>query len=182
MNEPRRVTMEAGAAEVLRRRAAELARPAQADTLAAQGLQALAFSVGEQRCLIEVRWLREVLPLREPLPMPMSAQELLGLVPWRGRMLPVLDLAALLAMAAGPAVPPRRLLVLASRSAALALAVTEVHGLQPLAADEVERRSQPLENLRPEIVRGVTRDGHLWLAAERLLAMQRSSGPEPLPP
>jgi purine-binding chemotaxis protein CheW len=175
MNDPRRITVQAHAAEVLRRRAAQLARPV-AEAVPAGALQVLECSVGEQRCLIELPWLREVLPLRDLLPMPMSAQDLLGLAQWRGRMLPVLDLAALLGVPEGTAPPARRLLVLASGTIVLALAATEVHGLQPLAAGEVEHRSQPLDKLRPEIVRGVTRDGHLLLDGARLLALQRDAG------
>ena len=52
-----------------------------------------------------------------------------------------------------------------------------MHGLQPLAPAEVEQRSQPLDKLRPEIVRGVTRDGQLLLDGERLLALQPGTGP-----
>ena len=162
-------------AEVLQRRAELLARPPPADPLAHADLQVLEFSVGAQRCLLEVGCLREVMPLRGLLPMPMAPQFLLGLAQWRGRMLPALDLAGLLAVPAAD--PARRLLVLGRRTAVLALAVGEVHGLQPLAIDEAERRSQPLESLQPEIVRGVTRDGHLLLDGERLLALQRSAGP-----
>lgn len=168
------------AREVLQRRAAQLARPPAGDATAA-GPQALEFSLGEQRCLLEVRWLRDVLALRDVLPVPMAAPSVLGLVHWRGRMLPVLDLAALLAVPGAAAAPASRLLVLARHAPALALAVSEIHGLQPLHAEEVERRSQPLDSLRPEIVRGVTRDGHLLLDGERLLSLERSAGPQPIP-
>jgi purine-binding chemotaxis protein CheW len=176
MNDPRRITVQASAAEVLRQRAAQLARPL-ADPAAADTDQMLACEVGEQRCLIELRWLREVAPLRELLPTPMSSGYVLGLVQWRGRMLPVLDLAALLGLPAGAVPPARRLLVLASASALLALAVTEVQGLQPTPSGDVEQRSQPLDSLRPEIVRGMTREGQLLLDGARLLALQQGAGP-----
>lgn len=170
----------ATAQDVLRQRAVQLARPPARDTAAA-GPQALEFSLGERRCLLEVRWLREVLALRDVLPVPMAAPSVLGLVHWHGRMLPVLNLAALLAIPVAAGAPAKRLLVLAHHAPALALAVSEIHGLQPLHAEEVERRSQPLDSLRPEIVSGLTRDGHLLLDGERLLSLQRSPGPEPFP-
>lgn len=163
-------------AEVLRRRAERLARPPAADPLASGGLQALEFSLGEQRCLLEAACLREVTALRDLLPMPMAPPSLLGIAQWRGRMLPVLDLAVLLSVPAA-ATPPRRLLVLGRQAPVLALATGEIHGLQPFAPQEVEHRSQPLEALRPEIVRGVTRDGRLLLDGDRLMGLQRDTGP-----
>ena len=167
--------IEPGDAEVLQRRAAQLARaprPAAADRE-----EVLAFGVGEQACVLELRWVREVQALRELLPTPMGPRLFLGLAPWRGRMLPVLDLPALLALPGGASSGAGRLLVLGPRGGELALAVTEVHGLQWLAPGEVERRSQPLDSLRPEIVRGITADGHLLLDAERLLALHRHPAP-----
>jgi purine-binding chemotaxis protein CheW len=176
MSAARDVSVQAPAAEILRRRAAQLARPP-APAQPAGALQVLACSVGEQRCLLEVPWLREVLPLRDLLPLPMAAHDLLGLAQWRGRMLPVLDLAALLGAPSAPSTPARRLLVLASASAVLAVPVTEVHGIQSLTLGEVEQRSQALDKLGPDIVRGVTREGQLLLDGERLLALQPGARP-----
>lgn len=167
-------TPDAGDAEVLRRRAERLARAPAADAIGAAATQVLEFAVGAQRCLLDTDCLREVQLLRDLMPVPMAAAALAGIVQWRGRMLPVLDLAALLALS-GTRQAATRMLVLGRQAAVLALAVGEVHGLQLLAADEVERRSQPLEGMRPDIVRGVTRDGHLFLDGERLL--QRGAAP-----
>jgi chemotaxis signal transduction protein len=168
---------EVPAAEVLRQRAARLAQPPEA-TSRRNGLQALGFTAAGQRCLLELGWLREVQPLRDLAPLSFAAPHLLGLASWRGRMLPVLDLASLLSTP--ESVTDTRacqLLVLGRERPALALAVAGIHGLQALPAGDVERRSQPLEGLRPEIVRGLTADGQLLLDAEPLLALHRAAGP-----
>lgn len=157
-------------AEVLRRRAAQLARPVVSGVAA--DVRALDFSIGAQRCLLELSWLREVRPLRQLLEVPGAPPPLLGLVPLRGQMLPVLDVFDLLGIAPLPGGAAQRLLVLGRHAPAFGIAATEMHGLHELAPGEAERRSQPLDNLRPDLVRGVTREGHLVLDGRRLLALQ----------
>jgi purine-binding chemotaxis protein CheW len=158
-------------AEVLRRRAAQLARPV-ASGAAAADVRVLDFAIGAQRCLLELSWLREVRPLRELLAIPGAPPPLLGLVPLRGQMLPVIDVFELLGIAPVAGAAARRLLVLGRHVSAFGIAATEIHGLHELAPGEAERRSQPLDNLRPDLVRGVTREGHLVLDGRRLLALQ----------
>jgi purine-binding chemotaxis protein CheW len=159
-------------AEVLRQRAAQLARPLASGTAGAADVRVLDFAIGAQRCLLELSWLREVRPLRELLAIPGAPPPLLGLVPLRGQMLPVIDVFDLLGIARGPGGAARRLLVLGRQVPAFGIAATEVHGLHELAPGEAERRSQALDNLRPDLVRGVTREGHLVLDGRRLMALQ----------
>lgn len=163
-------------AELLRRRAAALARPPAVDPLLGDAMQVLRFTLGEQACLLELQCLREVQPLRDLLFLPMARPSLLGLVHWRGRMLPVLDLAAMLAL---PDAKPRHLLVVGRGQPALALAVGLIDGVQALSPQEVEHRAQLLEGLRPELVRGVTREGDLFLDGSGLLALQDDAKPAP---
>ena len=169
-------------AEVLRQRAEQLARPVASGTAAAADLRVLDFAIGAQRCLLELSWLREVRSLRELLAIPGAPPPLLGLVPLRGRMLPVVDVSEALGIAPAPAPggAAPRLLVLGRQAPAFGIAVTEVHGLYELAAGVAERRSQPLDNLRPDLVRGVTREGHLVLDGRRLLALQPGAAVAPI--
>jgi chemotaxis signal transduction protein len=127
-------------------------------------VQALAFSVSGRRCLLPLDGLRQVQALRELTPVPLAPASLLGLHPWRGRMLPVLDLAALLAL---PPATPQRLLVLGQRDGVLALAVDDIQGLQPVTL------AAPPEGVRSDLVRAVTPDGQLLLDGPRLLARHR---------
>jgi len=161
------------AGDVLRRRAARLAAAAQPAS-SGPAHPALHFSLGERHCLLELACVREVRRLRGLVPIPLGPAHLSGLAPWRGRMLPVLDLALLLAL---PAVEPRLLVVLGHPLAVAALAVGDIHEVVTLPPGEAELRARPLEGLRPEIVRGVTPDGRLLLDADRLLALYRAGAP-----
>lgn len=160
--------------EVLRQRAARLARPPlPAD---AGRASALAFAIAGQHCLLELDWVREVRPLRGLLPLPLAQAPVLGLVQLRSGMLPVLDIAPLLGAAGGPAEAPRQLLVLGRAVPVLGIAA-DILGLTALAAPDAQRRGEALGDVRPEIVRGVTAEGSLVLDPERLLALQRTAIP-----
>lgn len=158
-------------AEVLRQRAARLARPDGAHAAPQDAVLVLDFSIAGQRCVLELSWLREVRALGELMVVPGAPESLLGLVPLRGQMLPVLDLSRLLGIAASGS-RAARLLVLGREAPVFGIAAGEVHGLHELAAGAAERRSEALDALRPELVRGVTREGHLYLDGERLLSLQ----------
>jgi purine-binding chemotaxis protein CheW len=157
--------------QVLRERAARLARPplpAQAGDAAA-----LEFSVAGQPCLVELAWVREVRPLRALLPVPLVEGPVLGLAQLRSGMLPVLGIAQLLGAGSAPAEAPRQLLVLGRAAPVLAVAANIV-GLVALEAPDAQRRGDALAEWRPDIVRGVTRQGRLVLDPERLLALPRT--------
>jgi purine-binding chemotaxis protein CheW len=160
---------------VLRQRAQQLALPAAPPMLEGE-LDALAFGIGAQPCLLELEWVREVQRLRDLVPLPLAAGHLLGLTPWRGRMLPVLDLAPLLALP-GDTPAARLLLVLGRGAPVAALAITAIEGLQPVQAADTERRSGPLEGLRPDLVRGLTADGRLLIDGARLAALHAAAAP-----
>jgi chemotaxis signal transduction protein len=160
-------------ADVLRRRALQAAARSAAAAQPPGAVQVLQFSVARQACLLELAGLREVRWLGELLQVPLTVKPLLGFVQLRGRMLPVLDLAHLLSLDC-PACPTRKALLVIGRDApSLGIGVDHVDGVRPFEPHVAEHRSRPLEALRPEVVRGVTRDGQLLLDAERLLALHR---------
>lgn len=160
---------------VLRERARLLARPA-APLMDDGGLDALAFTIGAHACLLELAWVREVQRLRDLVPLPLAAPHLIGLAAWRGRMLPVLDLAPLLGLM-GELPAPRQLLVLGRGAPTAALAVTDIQGLQHLQAAATERRAGPLEGLRPDIVRGLDAEGRLLIDGARVAALHPAAAP-----
>jgi chemotaxis signal transduction protein len=163
-------------ARVLAERAARLARPIPSGAPANAAASALEFVVAGQPCMLEVEWLREVAPLRGLTPVPLAPASLLGLQPWRGQMLPVLDLALLLGRPRADGDAARLLVILGGPQGALGLAVDEVRTLRAVAPGEAESRSLPLEGLRPGFVRGVLRGGQLLLAGDRLLALHYRAG------
>jgi purine-binding chemotaxis protein CheW len=162
------------AQQILRQRAEMLARPVIArerqDTR-----QTLRFSVAGQRCALDLRWLREVRPLRGLSLLPLAAAPALGIVHLRGRMLAVLDLARLLGLQPGEREGGD--LIVVGRDAARLAFVAEVDSMADDAIDDARRRSAELTRW-PAIVSGMTASGHLLLDGEGLLALHT---PAPAP-
>jgi chemotaxis signal transduction protein len=87
--------------------------------------------VGAERYALPVEHVLEVTPLPAPTPLPGARRELLGLVPLRGRVLPVYDLGALVASGGDRA--PARVVVVADGESRAGFAVDEVIEVGPLA-------------------------------------------------
>jgi chemotaxis signal transduction protein len=148
-------------AQLLRQRAERLARapaPQPADLL-----QALFFNAAGQDCALELRWLREVRPLRGIAMLPHPAPGVFGVADMRGRMVPLLDLATMLGLPAGSLPDQGKLVVVGAEAPAFALAAGELQGLRAFPALETQHRCAPLAPVRPESVRGMTASGYLLL-------------------
>jgi purine-binding chemotaxis protein CheW len=85
---------------LLRERAQALARPLVEPPTVIDVLDLAVFVLAEVRYGIEAAYVLEVTPLRELTPVPCTPPHILGVVNHRGRLLPILDLRKLFALAA----------------------------------------------------------------------------------
>lgn len=97
--------------------------------------QVLVFDLGEERYGLEVGHIQEVADSPGLHYIPQAPGHFLGAINFHGQILPVLDLCKYLEFPDGPHDP--RKIVLAVEGCALALAVTAVHRIVPLAADSL---------------------------------------------
>ena len=81
------------ATQILRARARVLARPRKQAPATETLLELLEFRLARERYAVEVRYVREVYPLKDLTPLPSTPPFVLGVVNVRGRILPVLDSA-----------------------------------------------------------------------------------------
>jgi chemotaxis signal transduction protein len=113
----------------------------------------IVFSVGNGRYAVELRWVREVVTLGFVTTVPTAPAALGGLVNLHGAILPVLDLAVLLDLAAGP--PARQgdgAIVLESEGLTCALRVDQVDhvaSLNEASGAVVDTAGRPLTLLDP---------------------------------
>lgn len=158
---------------LLRRRAADLARPLHDEPAATTDVVLL--GVGGRRYAVETRYVRLVVHNRGARRLPASAGALVGLTLVRGEAVPLIDLASVLGVGG---VDLRRDLVavIDGEHPALGLLVDEV----------VATESLPVEQLRPVVAgpgnaagleRAVTPHGVVLLDAEVLLSGHRLDPP-----
>lgn len=113
----------------------------------------IVFAVGAGRYAVELRWVREVVTLGFVTAVPTAPAALGGVVNLHGTILPVLDVAALLDLPAGP--PARQgdgALVLEADGTLCALRVDQVDHVASLTENEgavVDAAGRPLMLLDP---------------------------------
>lgn len=130
----------------------------------------LAFRRGDRVLGIEGRYSREVTPLASLTPVPLAPAGLLGVGNLRGTLLPVLDLAPLLGLAAEPWASPLPVHVTAAGGTTAGIAIDEVAGFEPWPAAE----PLPLDDGEPATLRSVAR-GSLPFRGGRVICLDLPS-------
>jgi purine-binding chemotaxis protein CheW len=154
-------------ADILKRRALALAsepRPARPP-----GLEALTFRLGGERFALPLADLVRVLTVTELVPLPGARPPLTAVAPWRGGLLPVLDLRLLGGGARGIA-DLTRILVIGGNSTAAGILAERIDDIEYL---DPERIRPPEAGEAGRHVRGVTPGAVLVLDAAALLALHR---------
>jgi purine-binding chemotaxis protein CheW len=152
--------------EVLRRRAAALARVPVRDT-AQELVSAVVFELGSERYALAAAVVLQVTPLRELTPLPGAAAPLLGVTYWRGSVLTVFDVRGLLGVRVRGLTDLGRLIVLEGHShdfGILADAATDVQDVDLAALRPLETRPGADDAL----LRGITDDALLVLDEDAL--------------
>lgn len=126
----------------------------------------LAFRRGDRVLGIEGRYSREVTPLASLTPVPLAHRSLLGVGNLRGSLLPVIDLAPLLGLAAEPWASPLPVHVTAADGMSAAVAIDEVAGFEPWPAAE----ALPVDAGEPAPLRSVAR-GSLPFRGGRVICL-----------
>ncbi len=157
-----------GEQELLERRAAVLARrPRRTDT--AETVDMAVFRLARERYAIELTYLLQIFPLRDLATLPGARAPLVGLTPWRGALLRVIDLAAALG---------RPQVGIADRGRVLAVGEGERAGFGILIDAVEDVLAVPESAIRPlagadagesGLLRGVTTDAVLVLDGQELL-------------
>jgi purine-binding chemotaxis protein CheW len=141
---------------VLRARAQALARPVEEAPTPAEVLDCLVFSLAGERYGIEMPHVLEVLPLREPVPVPGTPSFVLGVVNHRGRILTVLDLRRLFDLAGQEVAERSRVVAVEAGGMTFGVYAEAVMGTVSVGAHEVAPPPVILTGDRQAFLRGVT--------------------------
>jgi purine-binding chemotaxis protein CheW len=154
---------------VLDARARALARPI-VTSQPGERFEGVVFALAGERYAIESRYVIEVFRLKELALFPGARPPAFAITAWRGELLQILDLRAVLGRPTTALDDLGHVLVLGERRAAFGVLADAAHGLIAL----------PVAELRPwaegtaaggEYLRGITRDAVLVLNAERILRL-----------
>ena len=152
---------------ILRERARRLAVPPQGGAPASDHLELVGFTLGEERYVLEMKYLREVLRGARVAPVPRAPAFVIGITSVRGDMVSLFDLGLRLGHPARPPARQASVLVLGRERLELGFpvdALAEVCRLDP-----GELSAPPVNGHRPRYTRGIARDGLIALDGAALL-------------
>lgn len=164
------VTSTPEAALVLRNRATALARfeVLAPDTLSL--LECLEFRLAHECYAMEIRYVREVFPLKDLLPLPCTPPFILGIVNVRGRILPVLDLKKFFDLPEEGITDLHRIILVQGDEIEFGLLADVIIGVRSIPLDRLQPSLPTLTGIRGEYLRGVTADRLVVLDVGRILA------------
>lgn len=149
---------------IMRQRARRLAERRH-DGHEAPVIKVLGFRLGEEWCALELTAVAEVLPYRRCTPVPGMPSTLLGVVNLRGRIRPVLDLAAIIGSKRAAAAGEGYILFLRRDNGEIGVRVDQVEAVRALRPDLLLRPGDADGGLSSRFARGIGEDGQLLLDA-----------------
>lgn len=157
-------------AEVLRRRAAKLARPDRDDRPRRDRIEVVEFRVAGERYGIETSYVREVFQVREITPVPCTPPFILGIINVRGRILSVLGVRKLFDLPEREGSEGFRVLILESGTMEFSMLADEIEGITRVSPGDLQAALPTLVGVKAEYLKGITPDRLILLDAGRMLA------------
>jgi purine-binding chemotaxis protein CheW len=160
--------------DILKSRAAELAR--ESDMRPGEGpfLELLEFGLGRERYAIEARHVREIARVRDVTPVPGVPKFILGVMNIRGQILSVIDLRQFLNVSnAGIGDSRSKAIVVAGDGIEFAIIADAIEGITRLGESSVHPPPPTLNGIHTEYLKGIASDFLIILDGEKLLTASR---------
>jgi purine-binding chemotaxis protein CheW len=157
------------AREVLEERARLLARVPPQAARGADVLEVITFSLAGEGYAIAARYVREVVRLTEPTPVPGTPDFLAGVINLRGEIVAVFDLRPFFGLTAGAEAGPSRIVILGGDRIEFGLLADTVQEVLPLRVEDILPPPDTVGGPGREYLRGVTAEALILLDGARLL-------------
>lgn len=161
------------ARQILRARAAALAKPATAKSPDASAIQVIRFNLAQECYAIESQWVVEIHPFKQLTPLPCVPPFIAGITNVRGRILPVIDLKKFFNLPGQGITDLHRIILIRAEDLEFGLLADLVAGTGSLSAADIQPAPSNLSGAAAEYVKGVTGDQTIVLDAGRLVADPR---------
>jgi len=155
--------------EILRERAAQIARENSADNKVVDELHLVGFLLYPEKYAIETAYVREVLATKEITPLPGTPAYMIGILHLKGSVVSVIDLKTLFGLKEIGLTGTNKLILLKNDHMEFALLVDEVTGLSSIDEDKIAGPPLTLSSRAAEFIKGLTPSGTIVLDAARML-------------
>lgn len=155
--------------EILRERAARIARETGAGTKVADQLHLVEFLLYPEKYAVETTFVREVIATKELTPLPGTPAYLIGILHLKGSVVSVIDLKTLLGLKEIGLTGTNKLILLKNDQVEFGILVDEVTGLSSVDEDQIAGPPLTLSSRAAEFIKGLTPSGTIVLDAARML-------------
>lgn len=160
------------AEEILRERAAALARPPAAPPASAI-LEVLEFRLATERYALESRYVESVHPLRDLTPLPCTPAFILGVVNIHGRILPVIDLKKFFGLPERGLTDLHRVILVRGNDLEVGLLADVIVSARTIGAESLQPSLATLTGIRADYLKGIGDERLVVLDLQRILADPR---------
>lgn len=152
---------------ILAERARLLARPV-SEPGGHAGIEVVTFTLGGESWGLEARLVWEVFRISELARLPGAAAPVIGITPWRGLIMPVLDLRSVLGIPSAPLDDLRFAMVVGSERPALGVLADAVDDVRSVGEDDLGEAAEGVSHHR-ELLLGMTASALPVLDGARLV-------------
>ena len=132
-------------------------------------MQVLVFRLADELYGLETAHVREVVPLRNLVPVPCTPPFVLGLINLRGQILSVVDLRRIFGIPAGTIEGNNPVIVVHREGIEFGLLAESVLGIRSLPLETLQADLPTLGGVGAEFLRGVTAEGLILLDGLKLI-------------
>jgi purine-binding chemotaxis protein CheW len=156
--------------KVLKERAKVFSRESEEKRGKDEHIEVLEFLLAHEVYGVELRYVREVYPLKELTPIPGTPPFVLGIVNIRGEILSVIDIKKFFDLPEKGLTDLNKVIILHSPEIEFGILADSILGVRNILLSDIQPSLPTLTGIREEYLKGVTKDRGIVLDAERLLS------------
>lgn len=158
---------------ILRDRAKELARESEPAASPDESVEVVEFALAFETYAVPIRFVREVLAIKELTPVPCAPPFVAGIVNVRSQILPVIDLKRFFDLPEEGIADLHHIIIFRGETLEVGVLADLVTGVRSLSLANLQCSLPTLAGIRADFIEGVTQDGKVLLDAEKILSDRR---------
>lgn len=155
---------------ILKSRAKILARETKEKAEKGEYIEVLEFLLSHETYAVELKYIREVYPLNELTPVPMTPPFVLGIINVRGEILSVIDIKKFFDLPEKGLTNLNKVIIIYSDEMEFGILADSILGVHNILTGNIQTSLPTLTGIREEYLKGVTKERVVILDAGKLLS------------
>lgn len=158
------------ARQILKARAKALARPPESLKHTETAIEVIEFGLAQERYAIPTAAVREVYALKDLTPVPCTPAFVLGVINWRGQILPVIDIKKFFDLPERGITDLHKVIIVQHEKMELGILADLIVGVRTVPLNALQPSLPTLAGIREEYLKGVTAERLVVLDVAKILA------------